>query len=332
MFRRMIALSLLALAVPSSAANRIMNEPSNSEMTAIFNADQKARQVSDIDWATVGPQDKLAPLARTFKAKLRPVQCSPITGADMLVNRTDLRWIVVGEIHGTKETPVIFGDLACLASTSRPVIIAVEQVTTEQPAIDDFIGSDGGAAAISHFLRSRIWTQPMKDGRSSEAYFHLFQRLRELRAAGRIISVVAFQPLYNPGPGGYNAGDYEYALASSLVNRVKQDARVLVLVGNVHAMRTAPTWAKPAYLPMAGYLPAQTTINLDARWVGGSYWACTSDTSCGAQTAPSSGTRPARSITMDVIGGPYAGALNLGVEVTASPPQTQSPREQDPPQ
>ncbi len=96
MFRRMIALSLLALAVPSIAANRIMNEPSNSEMTAIFNADQKARQVSDIDWATVGPQDKLAPLARTFKAKLRPVQCSPITGADTLVNRTDLRWIVVG--------------------------------------------------------------------------------------------------------------------------------------------------------------------------------------------------------------------------------------------
>lgn len=172
----------------------------------------------------------------------------------------------------------------------------------------------------------------MKDGRSSEAYFHLFQRLRELRAKGRITSVVAFQPVYSPGPEGFKAGDYENALASSLVNRVKPDARVLVLVGNVHAMRTAPTWAKPAYLPMASYLPAQTTVNLDARWVGGSYWACTSDTSCGAQTASSSGTRPARGITMDVTGGPYAGALNLGIEVTASPPQTQSAPEQVPPQ
>lgn len=462
MFRSVIALSLLALAAPSVAADRITKEPSNSEMTAIFDADQKARQGPDIDWATVGPQDETrrkrtqtlldagalrsgddfshaafifqhgaspddylkahllatiavargnagatwiaaatldrylqnigkpqilgtqfhtgsdgrttqepfnrslasdalrgalgvppiaeqeqrrkslektarpvpsnvptpalqtlapAPSARTFEAKLRPVQCSPIPGADALVNRTDLRWIVVGEMHGTKETPAIFGDLTCLASTSRPVIVAVEQVTAEQPAIDDFIGSDGGAAAISHFLSSKIWTQPMKDGRSSEAYFHLFQRLRELRAAGRITSVVAFQPLYNPGPGGFKAGDYENALASSLVNRVNQDARVLVLVGNIHAMRTAPTWAKPAYLPMAGYLPTQTTVNLDARWVGGSYWACTSDTSCGAQTASSSGTRPARGITMDVTGGPYAGALNLGVEVTASPPQ-----------
>jgi hypothetical protein len=163
----------------------------------------------------------------------------------------------------------------------------------------------------------------MKDGRSSEAYFHLFQRLRDLRAAGQITSVVAFQPLYDPGPAGFKAGDYEDALAASLVSRAGQNARVLVLVGNIHAMRIAPAWAKPAYLPMAGYLPAETSVTLDARLNGGSYWACSSETSCGPQTVAPSGTMPARGITMDVPGGPYAGALNLGVQVTASLPETQ---------
>jgi hypothetical protein len=112
----------------------------------------------------------------------------------------------VGEIHGTTETPDAFGDLVCLASDSKPVTVAVEQATSEQPAIDEFIGSDGGPEATTRFLSSRIWTQTVKDGRSSEAYFSLFKRLRELRSAGRISSVVAFQPLYNPGPGGFNPG------------------------------------------------------------------------------------------------------------------------------
>lgn len=464
MFSRALAIFLLASATPSAASDRSVEKASNSEMTAIFNADQKARQDSNIDWASVGPQDEerrkrtqalldagalksaddfshaafifqhggssddylkahllatvavargnadatwiaaatldrylqhigkpqilgtqfrtgpdgrttqepfdrslasdalrdalgvpalaaqeekrksyenaarptplsvakpvlqklaAAPPAKRFEAKLRPLKCDAIAGADMLVARPNIRWIIVGEMHGTRETPAIFGDLTCLASSSQPVIVAVEQTTTEQPAIDDFIGSNGDAVAISRFLKSKIWTQPMKDGRSSEAYFHLFQRLRDLRAAGQITSVVAFQPLYDPGPAGFKAGDYENALAASLVSRAGQNARVLVLVGNIHAMRIAPAWAKPAYLPMAGYLPPETSVTLDARLDGGSYWACRSETSCGPQTVAPSGTMPARGITMDVPGGPYAGALNLGVQVTASFPETQ---------
>lgn len=319
MFSRVIAIFLLASTAPSAATDRALERASNGEMTAIFNADQTARQDPNIDGAR-----EAAPPARRFDTTLRPVKCAAIAGADMLLDRSNIRWIVVGEMHGTRETPEIFGDLACLASSFHPVTVAVEQTTVDQAAIDDFIGSSGDAAATSRFLTSRLWTQPMKDGRSSEAYFHLFQRLRALRAAGQITSVVAFQPLYNPGPAGFKAGDYENALASSLVSRAGRNARVLVLVGNMHAMRTAPAWAKSAYLPMAGYLPAETSISLDARWNEGSYWACPSDTSCGPQTAASSGPTPARGIIMDGPGGPYDGALNLGVRVTASPPQPQA--------
>ena len=265
-----------------------------------------------------------APAARTFTATAQPVRCRPIPASETLLGRARLRWIVVGEIHGTTETPDAFGDLVCLASASKPVTVAVEQATSEQPAIDDFIGSDGGPEATSRFLSSRIWTQTVKDGRSSEAYFKLFQRLRELRTAGRITSVVAFQPLYNPGPGGFNPGRYENALAASLLSTSPKGTHVLVLVGNAHAMRVPPVWAKPPYLPMAGYLPAGETVNLDARWNGGSYWACTSATDCGPQTASSPPIKLPRGITMDAPNGPFTGSLNLGVEVTASSPQGQA--------
>lgn len=265
-----------------------------------------------------------APLARTFTATAQPVRCRPIPASETLLGRARLRWILVGEIHGTTETPDAFGDLVCLASASKPVTVAVEQAASEQPAIDEFIGSDGGPEATTRFLSSRIWTQTVKDGRSSEAYFRLFKRLRELRSAGRISRVVAFQPLYNPGPGGFNPGHYENALAASLLGRSPKGTRVLVLVGNVHAMRVPPVWAKPPYLPMAGYLPAGETVNLDARWNGGSYWACTSDTDCGPQAAPPPPTKLPRGITMDAPDGSFTGALNLGVEVTASPPQRQT--------
>jgi hypothetical protein len=263
-----------------------------------------------------------SPPAQKFPWDPGPAACAPIPGSEKLLERPSTRWIVLGEMHGTNETPAVFVDLICLASRSRPVAVAVEQSTSEQPAIDAFIGSDGGAEATSRFLKSSIWGQQMKDGRSSEAYFRLFQRLRELRSAGRITGVIAFQPSYAPGPAGFNPADYENAMASTLIAKAQAKSMTLVLVGNVHAMRTAIAWAKPAYLPMAAYLPISETVALDVRFNGGSFWACNSSHDCGPKSAPSSSAGNARGITLeDEPGGPYSGALNLAIPVTSSPPQ-----------
>ena len=77
---------------------------------------------------------------------------------------------VVGEQHGTNETPSTFANLVCLASKGRPVVVAVEQPTGEQAAIDAYLMSDGGRVAEAAFLKSAIWTNKFKDGRSSQAY------------------------------------------------------------------------------------------------------------------------------------------------------------------
>lgn len=296
MLGRVIASSLMTMASPSSMGDN--TSPHNLTLQAVTPA----------------------PLPKIFKSKLRHIECSSIPGADSLFRRSHLRWIVVGEVHGTNEAPQIFADLACLAASSEPVVVAVEKAAVEQPAIDEFIASDGSSQAVKRFSASKMWNEPLPDGRSSQSYFRLFQRLRELRAAGRVKSVIAFQPNFSFRPGEYSAAKYENALASSLISRVPQGLRALVLVGSSHAQSTSPSWAKSPYLPMVGYLPADRTVTLEARSAGGSAWNCAGD-DCGAHAVGSTGEGPKRSIVMDAPGGLYAGALNLGVRLTASPPQ-----------
>lgn len=268
-----------------------------------------------------------SPVARSFKANLRPIACRSVPGAEQVLDRPNLRWLVLGEMHGTTESPEGFSDMVCLSSRSRPVTVAVEQPTSEQASIDAFIGSDGGQEARSRFLQSSIWKEPVKDGRSSEAQFRLFQRLRELRAAGQVSRVVAFAPLYEPGPAAFDPGDYENTMAGTLISRAGSDGLTLVLVGNLHAQRTAVAWATPPYLPMAGYLPQDRTITLDVRWNGGSYWACTLSTECGPQTVAPSSVPTARGIILDSPSiRPYSGAFYLGMAATASSPQKELQR------
>ena len=43
--------------------------------------------------------------------RLAAAACSPIPGDDALWSRPSLRYVIVGEMHGSAETPAIFADL-----------------------------------------------------------------------------------------------------------------------------------------------------------------------------------------------------------------------------
>jgi len=119
--------------------------------------------------------------------------CTPIAGTAKLWESPSTRYVMVGETHGTNEAPELFADLVCAASKKRQVIVALEQPSQDQPAIDAFLKSDGKVGARAQFLKAGMWNQSTKDGRSSEAMLGLFDRLRRLKQAGRIQSVAAFQ-------------------------------------------------------------------------------------------------------------------------------------------
>src|SRR5690606_25542319 len=139
-------------------------------------------------------------------------------------------------------------------ASARPVVVAVEQSSVNQDAIDEFMQSNGDAEATLRFRGATMWNMAFKDGRSSQAYFRLFETLRQMRAAGRIVSVVAFQPAaFSERP---TPAEYEAAMAEMLKTASTDDATVIALVGNLHAMMGETPW-EPKYLAMAAHLPRE---------------------------------------------------------------------------
>ncbi len=245
------------------------------------------------------------------------LSCPSSFKADEVWSSAAQRWLVIGEDHGTNEEPEAFFDIVCQASAKRIVTVAVEQAASEQGAIDSFIDSDGSEAARNAFLKSPIWYGSFRDGRSSHAYFLLFERLRLLQKAGRITSVIAFQP-----PGEAIPADYEKKMAVELVKQSPPNSLVIALVGGVHAMRTRVSFGGAAYLPMAGHLPASQTKSVALKGVGGKQWACQSPTECGPIDVFQDGGQPADGLTLTPGGdAPYTAVLGLGKSTRASEPQ-----------
>src|SRR5205823_84666 len=140
--------------------------------------------------------------------------CHGIGGLETLWSRPSLRWIVVGEVHGTAEMPAAFRDIVCnSAAARRPIVVAVERSETEQADIDAFMRSDGQAKARTALLKSYMWqNKTMQDGRSSRAYLQLLESLRVMRRNGVIRRVVAFQPAIRT----YDPASYEAEMARRL--------------------------------------------------------------------------------------------------------------------
>lgn len=252
--------------------------------------------------------------------------CTPIPGWDEIVADERIHWVILGEVHGSNETPALFADAVCLTAQARDsVVVALEQPSSAQAAIDKFVASDGGEEATREFLEAPMWNGAMKDGRSSQAFFRLFEKLRQMRSAGRVVSIVAFQPVSFTAPP--SPGEYEKAMAELVRSAKRTDTTVIALVGNVHAMRTKVTW-RGGYLPMAAHLPAEATVTLNVLDRGGETWSCVGQpVVCGPNpSVPSDETNP-RGVSLSSDGqAPYSGVLYLGAATTASPPQQSTER------
>ncbi|WP_052507849.1 hypothetical protein [Sphingomonas hengshuiensis] len=219
----------------------------------------------------------MAAIAALFGA-MAPV-CSPVPGAAALW-QPSIRWVIVGEMHGTNETPDAFANLVCLASlTGRPVKVALEYPSDDQSAIDSFLASDGGAAARSALLKVSLFTSGVQDGRGSTAFLRLFERLRAMKQAGQITGVVAS----DVGRSTLRGQDRNAAMAQRWAAIDAPDnAIILSLVGNIHAMRKPLTFGTRTIVPAGAILPADRTVTINVVGNGGMAWNCQGD-GCHAQ-------------------------------------------------
>ena len=241
--------------------------------------------------------------------------CVPVPGAEKLWQPAT-RWIIVGEMHGTNETPAAFTNLVCLASDGdRPVTVALEYSADWQPAIDRYLASDGGTEARSDLLALPVWGTGFPDGRGSTAFLRMLEDFRRMKQAGQIDGVVCTDVGAN-APAGETRDAYMARAWTSI--QAPENAIILALVGNVHAMRNAMIRPSHTIITAGSLMPSARTLTINVAGNGGKAWNCQED--CG----PHDNGRPRTassgivfSKTPDV---PWGAVYELGVPTTAAPP------------
>lgn len=196
--------------------------------------------------------------------------------------------LVLGELHGTKETPgFVFAVVDELARTSD-VVLGLEIPRQEQDRIDAFLASDGGVDARAALVAGTFWQRPVErsDGRRSEAAVGLLDAIRR-RSGENAVRVVALddERFFDDG------ADRSAGLAARIVELRRQSGTgaVVVLVGNYHARLSAPTdvWSDGERLltppvPTAARIDGVPLTTVEVAACEGGFWSCSaSDRACG---------------------------------------------------
>jgi hypothetical protein len=190
--------------------------------------------------------------------------------------RPNIRFAIVGEMHGTVEEPRLFGDIVeSVARQRRPVVVGLE---FESGTLADYLASDGGPVARRKLIAQADWQTA--DGRSSRAMLALVARLQTMSRAHGGLALAAIKPVMNGH--AQSQTPYERAMAAN-IRAAARDSRatVLVLVGNIHARRLPfpATTNTKAFEPMAMHLPRDQTLSVLFTTDGGQAWNCQED--CG---------------------------------------------------
>ncbi len=240
-----------------------------------------------------------------------------VAGADVLLSSPAVKYIMVGETHGTQEGPAIFGDLVCaLSKSGRKIVVGVEFPTAAQPTLDEFLASDGGADAVQALLAQLPWTSGFKDGKTSKAMLALMVRLRSMYQAHSIAGVRYLVERTNGG------GDQSFnqAIADGMARAwaTAPDAVVVALVGSVHATKQPLAFGGSRLEPTAMLLPSGEAVSLYIESEWGTAWNC-ENSICAPRDAGSE-IHLARGVHMRV-GLPNAdGVLTTDLAAKASPP------------
>lgn len=192
------------------------------------------------------------------------------------------RLILLGEMHGTREIPVLVGHLVKSYARQGPVVLALEIDANQAGAFAAYLSSDGSAAARAALLADRYWHKPanQSDGRRNLELVDMVEYLRALKVTGNAISILPFD---EPPTGKIDTQARDKAMAGRIraAYETLPSGRLLVLSGNVHAMLARPGYAPPEMQdPMGSYLRDLDPWSVDIAAQSGEFRACTTAT-CG---------------------------------------------------
>jgi hypothetical protein len=238
-------------------------------------------------------------------------RCPELPGAEELLAPGG--HVLVGEIHGTHETPRQVAALLCGAARRGPARLAVELPEDEDARVAAFVRSKGRAADRERLMRGEFWRSVYQDGRRSVAMLALLDAARALRAAGADVDVVTFDA------GG---DDRERAMAARLAAAIARApaATFIGLAGNLHPRKTPGRFGRSfmgEHLVAAGV--KLTTV--DSVYALGTAWVCTGarPEDCGPRVAGRGRAEPPAIVMRPSPDGAYDGMLAIGAPRFAAP-------------
>ncbi|WP_313457232.1 calcium-binding protein [Stenotrophomonas sp.] len=206
------------------------------------------------------------------------------TAEQIRTHAGDHRLLVLGELHGTRETPLLVQALLTdYTGNDTPVQLALELPTQENTALATYMASTGDAAAKQALRTSAYWNvkDHLHDGRRSQDMLDLIEAARALRAQGRDVSVVGFDanPRGEEGPGSRDA-DMAKSLRTGF-RSLPENGRMIVLTGNIHGSRES--YGLTNYPPATALLTDLPLYNVRIEAQRGEFWACMGYRKCGTR-------------------------------------------------
>ncbi len=238
--------------------------------------------------------------------------CNAPAGTANLLARPE-RFLIFGEMHGTVEGPKYFAEIVCEAAKAGPLSVGIEFPEKLQPALDAYFSSTGGEAATATF-HTAFLPFDYGDGRGSVAMLQMIERLQALKQAGAEIRVTAFIPpdRYDPNETDPTQTPYEKGMARG-VQAATAGQRIVVLVGNIHAMRSPID----DFQPMGMHLPVGDTLSFNLTSSGGEAWNCMSE--CGPNPMRAKTDGPPRVYLLDTPENGFDGEWHIGHSTAAKP-------------
>lgn len=250
--------------------------------------------------------------------------CPPVPGLADLALPPKVRVVWVGEVHGSAELPEMFGDMVCTWAKDRPVVVALEHFDLEKPFWELFLHEGPEPERVSNLFMGAQWRGPIQDGRDSVAMLALVKRLRQLKLAGRVITVVPMEPL----PTAAMDGDTGMAKAVAALTAQYPQALIVVYTGSTHALKSVPpAYHRPSFHPSASQFAADEIVSINlVGGPGGRTWSCYGD-DCSEHTSNGlehvRGIVPAGAVHGEndqfLVGG-YDALGYAGIPTTPSPP------------
>lgn len=264
----------------------------------------------------------------------QPDAASVSEAADAILAAYDRESVLlIGELHGTMETPALVGILAERLAAEGSVALGLEIPRQEQQRIDRFMESDGGSRAVADLLAGEFWQRPAQrsDGRRSTATVELLEAIRGARSRGLSIDVVTLddQGFHLEGSDRRQGmADRIAALADGSAHKT-----VVALLGNYHASVVPFSGSVISRgeridppVPTAAKITGTALSSINVTACSGAHWACYSPEPCGPVDLPGQCTGTELGLSeLDASRAGYHFGITLE-QLTVSPPAQPEPQ------